>query len=508
MLANNDPGLSSLIPAILKSIDHTIATDLSSEVTTANGKAMIDMIRRLVRWSIAEIEQHQSLYATRSALECQLFADTSASFATAEPAVGGLYAAPTGSERRYFGEVDALATRLKRDMANAHAQPAARAALAGRLRRVLEAEVRFHAALDPESASDIASAYHGGKSDKSQDVLPQTPAVTADTLNAYLRRRFPDVAAIAAGNLQMLTGGMGKDTILFELSGHPTFSGPLVMRKDLPVLCLDVSAVDEFPLLKAVHAAGVQVPEPLWAEGDPEQLGSRFIVVRRARGSVAIAQEIPDDAIRRHFADKLAEGLVAIHRVSLPELEVFRTASGKSLSACLREQLDSWRDFWVRKRLEPSLKLELIFAWLEANIPPDSGLAPTLVHGDYGFHNLIMEKGEITAILDWEFAHMGDPAEDVNYCRQFIERYVPFDYFLERYLTRGGRPYDAARDRFFTVWRNVRNAVASIGALNAFQRKTPGNIKMATAGLAYNPRFELEALRLVTDYIEGGGPSP
>jgi len=103
---------------------------------------------------------------------------------------------------------------------------------------------------------------------------------------------------------------------------------------------------------------------------------------------------------------------------------------------------------------------------------------------------------EVTAILDWEFAHMGDPAEDVNYCRQFIERYVPFDYFLGRYLSHGGKPYDAARDRFFTVWRNVRNAVASIGALNAFYSETPGNIKMATAGLAYNPRFDGYELRI------------
>jgi aminoglycoside phosphotransferase (APT) family kinase protein len=178
--------------------------------------------------------------------------------------------------------------------------------------------------------------------------------------------------------------------------------------------------------------------------------------------------------------------------------------SGKTMSQCLRGQIEEWRGFWMRKRLEPSVKLEALFGWLDSNVPPDPGFAPTLVHGDYGFHNLIMEQGEVTAILDWEFAHMGDPAEDVNYCRQFIERYVPFDYFLARYLARGGRPYDEARDRFFTVWRNVRNAVASIGALNAFYRETPGNIKMATAGLAYNPRFELEALRLVAGYLEAG----
>jgi len=217
---------------------------------------------------------------------------------------------------------------------------------------------------------------------------------------------------------------------------------------------------------------------------------------------VAISQDISNERTRRHFADKLAEGLAAIHGLNLQGSELFQDTAGRTLTEILKQQIAAWRAYWMKKRLEPSIKLDIAFAWLESNVPPDPGFPATLVHGDYGFHNLIMEQGEVTAILDWEFAHMGDPAEDVNYCKQFIERYVPFEYFLERYLARGGKPYDAARDRFFTVWRNVRNAVASIGALNAFHQETPGNIKMATAGLAYNPRFELEALRLIVGYLE------
>jgi len=503
MTKQNDPGLSSLIPGILKSIDHTMGTELAAEVSSANGKVLIDMIRRLVRWSLAEIEQHQALYQARTASEAKLLAEPGEFAAAAVQGSAGLYTAPTQSERTYFREADALSAALRRELIQARAQPALRKALASKLKTLIEAETLFHAALDPESVADISSAYQGGKSDKSQDAAPAAVTVTIDTINAYLRRKFPSHPSIAASNLQMLTGGMGKDTILFEVSGHPRYSGPLVMRKDLRELSIDVSAVDEFSLLQAVHSAGVAAPEPLWPEPDASQLGTRFIVVRRARGSVAISQDISDEKIRRHFADRLAAGLAAIHSLQLPEHDMFKSAAGKSLDQSLRDQLETWRSFWMRKRREPSVKIEMIFAWLEANIPADAKIAPTLVHGDYGFHNLIMDQGEVTAILDWEFAHMGDPAEDVNYCRQFIERYVSFDYFLERYLAHGGKPYDAARDRYFTVFRNLRNACASLGALHAFTAGSPGNIKMATAGLAYNPRFELEALRLVTGYLEG-----
>ena len=33
--------------------------------------------------------------------------------------------------------------------------------------------------------------------------------------------------------------------------------------------------------------------------------------------------------------------------------------------------------------------------------------------------------------------------------------------------------------------------------------RVPGNIKMATAGLAYGPRFELESLKLIANYLDG-----
>jgi aminoglycoside phosphotransferase (APT) family kinase protein len=503
MAVNTDCGLASLIPAILKSIEHTIRMEVADEVTSANAKVQIDMVRRLLHWSIAELERHHELYTERINSTSRLLANGKPS--ATEPANGtpALYSSPTNVEKRYFVEAGLLSATFERNMQEARNQVKKREALAVQFRRLVEAEVRFHASLDPESAADIASAYHGGKGGKSGD-SERTENVTADSLTAYLRRRFPEQVEVKASDVQTLAGGMGKDTILFEMSGHPQYAGPLVMRKDLPVLALEVSAVDEFELLQAAHEAGVNVPEPLWAEHDSKALGSRFIVVRRARGTVAIAQDISDVNIRRHFADKLAEGLVAIHNLQVPKWAPYRSVSGKTLNQTLHEQIATWRSFWMRKRLEPSVKLEAIFAWLEANIPPESGIAPTLVHGDYGFHNLIMDQGEVTAILDWEFAHMGDPAEDVNYCRQFIERYVSFDYFLDCYLARGGKPYDDARDRFFTVWRNLRNAIASVGALHAFHSETPGNIKMATAGLAYNPRFELEALRLVTEYLESG----
>jgi tRNA A-37 threonylcarbamoyl transferase component Bud32 len=48
--------------------------------------------------------------------------------------------------------------------------------------------------------------------------------------------------------------------------------------------------------------------------------------------------------------------------------------------------------------------------------------APGLVHGDYGPQNLLVDdaRWEVSAVLDWEFAHEGDPVEDLAWAEWII----------------------------------------------------------------------------------------
>lgn len=49
-------------------------------------------------------------------------------------------------------------------------------------------------------------------------------------------------------------------------------------------------------------------------------------------------------------------------------------------------------------------------------------LMPGLVHGDYGPQNLLLEVAawEVSAVLDWEFAHEGDPVEDLAWAEWIV----------------------------------------------------------------------------------------
>jgi aminoglycoside phosphotransferase (APT) family kinase protein len=58
--------------------------------------------------------------------------------------------------------------------------------------------------------------------------------------------------------------------------------------------------------------------------------------------------------------------------------------------------------------------------WLLDHLPPDG--EHCIVHGDYGFHNLLVDRARVTAVLDWELATVGDPLADLAF---FVKSWGP-----------------------------------------------------------------------------------
>jgi len=64
---------------------------------------------------------------------------------------------------------------------------------------------------------------------------------------------------------------------------------------------------------------------------------------------------------------------------------------------------------------------------IAAALPGPAGPGTVLVHGDYGPNNVLLDPAaaEITAVLDWEWAHAGDPAEDLAWCEWIVRMHHP-----------------------------------------------------------------------------------
>jgi aminoglycoside phosphotransferase (APT) family kinase protein len=59
--------------------------------------------------------------------------------------------------------------------------------------------------------------------------------------------------------------------------------------------------------------------------------------------------------------------------------------------------------------------------------PADAEGDGVLVHGDFGPNNTLLDPGtfQVTAVLDWEFAHLGDPVEDLAWCEWIVRMHHP-----------------------------------------------------------------------------------
>jgi aminoglycoside phosphotransferase (APT) family kinase protein len=243
----------------------------------------------------------------------------------------------------------------------------------------------------------------------------ETEAV-ASALAIACARHFGGPTVIET--LSRESGGASRQTWRFDALVNGKRHG-LVLRRDPPVAAMiDASRVEgrfaaldratEFRVLMAAYRAGVRAPEPLFELAADDGLGEGY-VMRRVDGT-AIARRLlrdpPYAKARPLIAHQLGEILVRIHATDTATLPPLQTRQAADQIASLRHSLDLIG--------QPQPVFELALSWLDRRKPRPVA-RPVLVHGDYRTGNYLADESGVTAILDWEGAHLGDPAEDLGW---------------------------------------------------------------------------------------------
>ena len=234
--------------------------------------------------------------------------------------------------------------------------------------------------------------------------LQAIPSELQDALSAALRRRFGPGAR--AENIKQATLGGSNRTLLFDLvegdtrrrlvSREETFTGPTS-----PFL----SPALQFEILKRVFAAGAIVPEPIFAFDSEDAMGPGFVTAF-ASGETLPRRLLADPTHHHAILRGLAAALAQLHAMDAAQFGFLADLpeSGDAI-ASLRMRLDALD--------EPHPALELGMRWLERNAPPER--QRVLLHGDLRNGNVMINNGRITALLDWECAHLGADAEDLGW---------------------------------------------------------------------------------------------
>lgn len=275
-------------------------------------------------------------------------------------------------------------------------------------------------------------------------------SVTNEQLTAYFRKRLTDSPDVVVTRASVVPGGRSKETILLSLSGTLELPNEAILRKDQPVGLLQTEAAEEYAVIKAVYDfGGVPVPEPFFAEREGHGLGEgTFLVMERVRGHKA-GEFFPDLAAppdhKVEIGLQLAAALARLHSLPLDDLAHTRLhADQKSPTEdAVLAMVEAIAGRIDELSGPPCATVPLARQWLHEHASDVAG-APrlSLLQGDFGFHNMLVDGGQVTALVDWEAATIGPPARELAAAWGVATYLMDWPTFVEAYVHAGGEPAD------------------------------------------------------------------
>lgn len=197
---------------------------------------------------------------------------------------------------------------------------------------------------------------------------------------------------------------------------------------------------------------GSDVPAPRLVAVHPDH---QAILTERARGRAEF-RRLKHDGERAAIARDFIDALARLHRLDLTGRDIPGLTQGASMADCVRRELAVWRAMYEETgRADPLIDLAL--DWLETHVPAPAE-PPVLAHGDAGPGNFLFDQGRMTALLDWELAHPGDPMEDLAWfsMRCVMEPVPDFAADIRLYARLSGRTVDVARIRYHRAFVSTR----------------------------------------------------
>jgi aminoglycoside phosphotransferase (APT) family kinase protein len=280
----------------------------------------------------------------------------------------------------------------------------------------------------------------------------------------------------------LLAGGASKEAWAVDVDGEEL----LVRRAAVGVIHqFTLTLEQEFEVLQAAHDGGVRVPRPIAYY--PDLGGREAFAMERVHGETIGRRIVRDPP--PGLPEQMAEELAKIHAIPPDRLPFLRAPDPVER---MRAELDTVD--------EPHPAIELGLTWAGERLVRDR--APAFAHGDWRIGNLVVTERGLEYVLDWEFAHVGDPVEDVAWPLVRAWRFGADDRrlggvgdvepYLERYIALTGS--DVTLEELY-VWEVLGNAKWAIGCLTQSRRHLNGldrSVELAVLGrMAAEMEYEL-----------------
>ena len=253
-----------------------------------------------------------------------------------------------------------------------------------------------------------------------------------EQLRQFLAGQWPDADEVEISGFAVIAGGYSRETYRFDARarrGDTWSEHKFILRKDPPpaaaILGSDRSL--EHRVIGAVREhTNIPVPQSYFVEMDPATFGMPAMILDRARGAgepSALFNGGPQAHQAETLATQLCEMIAALHTTD-PKL----LNPDGALDDPRHEGIDpsSW-DRYMETTFAYYLRSydDLAFdpiptfrdGYLTLRRQPPPPLPVVVTHGDFNPANFLYEDSRVTALIDWENCHMGDPREDLGWLR-------------------------------------------------------------------------------------------
>jgi aminoglycoside phosphotransferase (APT) family kinase protein len=265
------------------------------------------------------------------------------------------------------------------------------------------------------------------------------------------------VEEVAGGRVVAVTRpavGGSRELYLVDVEGPGGSVVPLVLRCEAggSFTGTEISPAKEAVVYRALEGTGVPVPRVVGMAPDDAAL-----LMERVPGTADMSHLEPAQRARtmEHFVDALAR----LHLLDVDELDLPGFARPATPEEHASLDLDAWAHLGDAHVTQLDPLVRFAGAWLRAH-PPASVDRTVLVQGDTGPGNFLFDGDRVTGIVDWEFAHVGDPMDDWAW----IDMRAAGDdlsKLQERYRAATGIAIDHERVRYWRVAVDYRCAITT-----------------------------------------------
>jgi aminoglycoside phosphotransferase (APT) family kinase protein len=319
-------------------------------------------------------------------------------------------------------------------------------------------------------------------------------------LETMTARIVPGARGIAG--LRRLSAGATLQTWSFDAIDGNAVLHPLILRRSPGGLrsVESLSLEAEAELIRVLDGSGVPVPTVVHTLVPEDNLGDGFLMTR-IEGET-IARKVLRDAQFAGVRPKLATQFGTI-RGTMTKVDTARLPPlpFKPAEVIVARLASRYESLGVARPV-----FDLAFRWLEQNAP-----APLarycLVHGDYRNGNIIFGAEGVRAVLDWEVAHIGDPAEDLAWISTPPWRFGEIDrpvgglgsrqQLFDAYEAASGERVDPARVHYWEVLGSLRWGVSCASMLEWFTSGRDKTVERAMIARRVSEN-ELDLMRILT----------